>query len=145
MLPISKGYKWRNFKQIRHDSPKAWRAFVTKSSYEHRLALALDKSPNVISYGYEPMRVSYVHQGRMRSYMPDFVVCIAGMVYVLEVKPKCIIDMHDPVDRSKWTTTAKWCRDKFKASAMFLLVDEEALASIEQHGFLNCLQTNVND
>jgi len=47
----------------------------------------LDGNPRVETWSYEPLTIPYVHEGKTRRYIPDFLIVIDGTDMMVEVKP----------------------------------------------------------
>lgn len=55
-----------------------------------KYAVHLDNDPNVLSYSYETLKISYVSNvktGKLRNYKPDFIVERQGLITIVEIKP----------------------------------------------------------
>ena len=65
-----------------------------RSSWERDTMLHLDANNDVISYGYETIRIAYYDTGnKRRHYVPDFFVTYSdGRRALIEIKPKQFLD-----------------------------------------------------
>lgn len=72
----------------------------------------LDVEPSVASYAYEAVSIPYVsnvRSGRLRRYLPDFVVEFTdGRRALVEVKPSK--RLNRPVVKKKLEAAREWCR-----------------------------------
>lgn len=69
-------------------SRKMGRMVAWESLLERDAILLLEYSPAVIRYAEQPTRVNFLHDGKIRSYIPDFQAEIYNIGYIyVEVKP----------------------------------------------------------
>lgn len=74
---------------------------TTKSSYETRYCYILDSDPNVKSFAYETINISYYWNKLRRFYVPDFLVkYVDGTFCVVEIKPSKLL--KDPRNMAKF-------------------------------------------
>lgn len=82
---------------------------VVDSTWEAKAALELDRHPEVVAWakndrlGFE---VLYTYQGRVRKYIPDFLIrCASGKMLVLEIKGE-----DTQQDRTKKAFLDEWTK-----------------------------------
>ena len=98
-----------------------------RSSWEMRVFLLLDNSPNVISWASEPIAIPYISpvDGRSHRYFPDLLykyIDNSGKQHIelVEIKPKSqSINEHAKSDHdriacavnaAKWKQASLWCK-----------------------------------
>jgi hypothetical protein len=94
-----------------HESPKAG-SCKYRSGWELKYMMHLDTNVDVISYGYESIKIPYVSNTRtkkIRTYYPDFVVERSTGKTVVEIKPKKRLTQARVIKKLKAAET--WCRD----------------------------------
>jgi len=89
----------------------------------------LDADPAVKTWGYECLEIRYVsapRSGRVRVYLPDFLVELAdGRRLVVEIKPAKRVDR--PTNVKKFAAARAWCPAN---SAEFVVVTEVELKAL---------------
>ncbi len=107
---------WKHFKGGWLKTKKAGEVFCS-SSWETKRCKVLDKDADVISFTKNEARVPYEFEGRMHTYIPDFIVKRAsGKVFVEEVKGR-IFNEKEWV--AKQQAVKKYCKKhKMKFSVL---------------------------
>ena len=82
------GFEWSTGQ---HTSPKTGVTCNYRSSWEKEFMELLDSDPRVETWSYEPLSIPYVHEGKTRRYIPDFLVLLDGTDVLVEVKPPPLI------------------------------------------------------
>lgn len=76
-----------------HKSDKAGRTMHYRSGWEFAVMKHLDVNPDVMTYEYESVRVSYRYNDNKRWHVPDFIITFHdGRREMWEVKPETYID-----------------------------------------------------
>ena len=91
----------------------------------------LDADDDVVSYEYEPFFLPYignVRSGKLRKYLPDFLIHRKGGDQLVEVKPKK--KLAQLIVKKKLDAARSWCVDN---NAELLIVTEDYL---KEHGVL---------
>jgi hypothetical protein len=83
----------------------------------------LDNDPSVIKIEREPMYILYYNPifNDIRKYYPDFRVTTSYCTYLLEIKPKSLL--NDEVVQSKYKYSLKYC-NKNKIKYLFITENE---------------------
>lgn len=100
-----------------------------RSSWELKVAQALDEHQNVDTYEYEPYTISYTDENsRQRYSRPDFLAVLKNKSMVLvEVKPESLLDLNN--NRSKIAGYRIFCAANKIA---FLLVHKQQLDELKE-------------
>lgn len=73
-----------------------------KSGWEFAIMQFLDANPNVTTWKYEPIRISYIYNDNKRWYVPDFLVTFQDdRSEIWEIKPKEFIDSEKNILKSE--------------------------------------------
>ena len=67
----------------------------------------LDFAEDVSSFEEQPLTIPYTHEGKARRYTPDFHVRQADRDYLVECKPRALVDTDD--NRRKFAAAETWC------------------------------------
>lgn len=101
-----------------------------RSSWEKGFVEHLDSDPSVLEFRYEWVRIPYVSNsrtGKVRNYMPDFIVTYSdGRVVVYEIKPASRVDQ--PRNVKKFEAARKWCDEN---GSTFEVVTEVELRGLD--------------
>lgn len=96
-----------------HESPKLVGPCEYRSGWELALMGWFDSEPTVLRYSYESVKIPYLSSARsrkMRNYLPDFLVELAGGRRILvEVKPSKKVG-HAQV-KKKLAAAQVWCAE----------------------------------
>jgi hypothetical protein len=94
-----------------HVSSKALHPINYRSSWELYVCKHLDEDNQVLSYEYEPYKIAYIsntRSGRVRFYIPDFVVkYVDGSQKIIEVKRTSALNNNTVVKKAE--ATKRWC------------------------------------
>lgn len=94
-----------------YTSTKTGQTHKYRSSWEMRYMTHLDADATVKTWGYECLEIRYVsavRSGRLRSYLPDFLVeLVDGRKLVVEIKPASKVDK--PTNLKKFAAARAWC------------------------------------
>lgn len=63
-----------------------------RSSWEKEFMVLLDSDPRVETWSYEPITIPYTFEGKIRRYIPDFLVVLDGDDLLVEVKPSSLTE-----------------------------------------------------
>ena len=97
-----------------------------RSSYELAYLKQLESDPLVVSYEYEPVRISYFFEGQKHTTIPDFLVHYTdGHTELVEVKANWCL--NDESIRCKLEAVKRYAS---KSNLLFLLVTETCLSSL---------------
>lgn len=93
------------------------------SKWERIFYFRLDNDPSVIKIEREPMYILYYNPifNDIRKYYPDFRVTTSYCTYLLEIKPKSLL--NDEVVQSKYKYSLKYC-NKNKIKYLFITENE---------------------
>ncbi|NBW06527.1 MAG: hypothetical protein EBR82_00700 [Caulobacteraceae bacterium] len=83
------GFEWSTGQ---YTSSKTGATCNYRSSWEAELMELLDRDPRVEMWHYEPLTIPYIHEGKTRRYIPDFLVVLDGQDVLVEVKPPSLTD-----------------------------------------------------
>lgn len=104
-------------------SLKMRRMVQFESTLERDFIYLLDFVPQVVSFEEQPLVVEYEHEGKTRSYTPDFQVMFAnGRMVLLECKPQCFVGKE--ANQRKFQAAEAWCG---RRGWLFQVVTEEPL------------------
>jgi hypothetical protein len=99
-----------------------------RSSWELAYMQWLDTNKTVISYSYEKTVIPYVSNkrtGRLRKYLPDFLVYYNDRIELVEIKPK--VKLKQVKVKKKLEAAKVWClNNKIK----FVIVTETELKAL---------------
>lgn len=111
-----KGKRQTHYITGTHISPKCPRPVVYRSSWELYVCKHLDEDQQVLSYDYEPYKIAYTsnaRSGRVRFYIPDFVVNYAdGSQKIIEVKRNSALNNITVVKKAE--AARRWCESLTK-------------------------------
>lgn len=89
----------------------------------------LDRDPDVVVWAYECIEIPYVsapRSGRIRRYIPDFLVeRVDGSRAVVEIKPSCRVAR--PTNVKKFAAACEWCA---RHGVEFVIVTEVELRAL---------------
>ena len=78
--------KWSTGK---YRSRKSGVVYDYKSSWEAIYMDKLDSNPQISEWVYEPVFVCYLHEAKVKKYIPDFLVTLkSGRKILVEIKPE---------------------------------------------------------
>jgi len=83
------GFEWSTGQ---YTSSKTGATCNYRSSWEREFMELLDCDPRVDIWKYEPMFITYLHEGKSKRYIPDFMVVLDGQTLLVEVKPPSLTD-----------------------------------------------------
>ena len=83
------GFEWSTGQ---YTSSKTGDTCNYRSSWERELMERLDLDPRVDIWKYEPLFITYTHEGKSKRYIPDFMVVLDGQTLLVEVKPPSLTD-----------------------------------------------------
>ena len=84
------GFEWS---RGQYTSSKTGAACNYRSSWEREFMELLDSDPRVETWRYEPLSIPYIHEGKTRRYIPDFLIVLSGEDVMVEVKPQPLTDI----------------------------------------------------
>lgn len=85
-----------------------------RSLFELNAILFLEKTNNIISYTYEPYRLSYKNNsGNVRTYVVDFIVTYdTGKQIIVEIKPNCFTNVDRyAINKHKFDAARKYAEE----------------------------------
>ncbi|NEB09755.1 hypothetical protein G3I32_12920 [Streptomyces coelicoflavus] len=89
--------------------PKLDRAVSYESETERQVIQLLSFASQVTYYQEQPLAISYVYEGRQRTYYPDLLAATAdGSCILIEVKP--VYEMAMAINVAKYRAAADFCR-----------------------------------
>ncbi|MFD4257599.1 TnsA endonuclease N-terminal domain-containing protein [Streptomyces sp. NPDC058534] len=89
--------------------PKLDRAVSYESETELQVIQLLSFASQVTYYQEQPLAISYVYEGRQRTYYPDLLAATAdGGCILIEVKP--VYEMAMAINAAKYRAAAEFCR-----------------------------------
>lgn len=89
--------------------PKLDRAVSYESETERQVIQLLSFASQVTYYQEQPLAISYLHEGRQRTYYPDLLAATAdGSCILIEVKP--VYEMAMAINIAKYRAAADFCR-----------------------------------
>ncbi len=106
----------------RFPSLKLNRMVAFESLIERDLIYLLDFEQDVTWFAEQPLTISYPHEGKIRSYTPDFHIIRGGQNILVECKPQKYINTDN--NRRKFAAAQAWCAAK---GWMFQVVSDEQL------------------
>ena len=116
----------RRAKRGDYTSTKTGQTHRFRSMWECKYMQHLDADPSVKTWGYECLEIRYVsapRSGRVRVYLPDFLVeTTDGRRIVVEIKPAKRVDR--PTNVKKFAAARAWC---LASKAEFCVVTEVEL------------------
>ena len=111
-----KGKRQSHYITGTHNSPKCPRPIQYRSSWELYVCKHFDEDPQIVSYDYEPYKIAYTsnaRSGRVRFYIPDFVVNYAdGSQKIIEVKRNSALNNNTVVKKAE--AARRWCESLTK-------------------------------
>lgn len=111
-----KGKRQTHYITGTHISPKCARPIVYRSSWELYVCKHFDEDPQILSYDYEPYKIAYTsnaRSGRVRFYIPDFVVnYVDGSQKIIEVKRNSALNNITVVKKAE--AARRWCESLTK-------------------------------
>lgn len=95
----------------KHNSTKMKRVILWESTLERDFIKLLDFDPDVTYFRFQPLKIEYIYQGKIRKYYPDFLVGKNDMKeYIYEVKAEEKTD--DETNKIKFQVGMKYCHEK---------------------------------
>ncbi|MFD5853294.1 TnsA endonuclease N-terminal domain-containing protein [Cytobacillus pseudoceanisediminis] len=95
----------------KHNSTKMHRMIPWESTLERDFIKLLDFDPTVLSFKFQPEKISFVYKGKKRKYFPDFLVLKNDMKkYIYEVK--ALEKTEDPENKIKFQVGMKFCSER---------------------------------
>ncbi|MFD7668379.1 TnsA endonuclease N-terminal domain-containing protein [Streptomyces sp. NPDC059788] len=92
-------------------SPKLGREVQYESTTELRVLHLLDRAAQIAYFQEQPLSIGYTHEGRRRSYFPDFLAVTAdGRTVLIEVKPQC--DIALAINQAKYAAATALCESE---------------------------------
>jgi len=83
-----------------------------ESTIERDLIYVLEFEPDVKSFAEQPFAITYIHEGKERTYTPDFQADLAnGCSIILECKPQPLV--NKPENQLKFMAGKTWCAQNF--------------------------------
>lgn len=111
-----KGKRQTHYITGTHISPKCPRPIQYRSSWELYVCKHFDEDPQILSYDYEPYKIAYTsnaRSGRVRFYIPDFVVnYVDGSQKIIEVKRNSALNNNTVVKKAE--AARRWCESLTK-------------------------------
>lgn len=116
-----------------HSSPKCTNGPAKfRSGWEQSVCEYLDINPEVVEYQYEPFEIKYVSNrktGRIRIYIPDFIITYTnGSKKLVEVKREK--HLETPTVKKKAIVAKSWA---FRNSAEYEFWTEKKIREIRRH------------
>jgi hypothetical protein len=112
-------------------SLKQERMIAFESTIEHDLICLLEYARDVTSYEEQPVKIDYIHDGRKRSYTPDFRITMDNRTIIAECKPASLVDAES--NQRKFSVGREWCHQN---SCEFRVFTDEQIRA-------GCLLQNV--
>lgn len=125
--PPSTGFKGEHYAGIKNGGAINY----LRSSFESTYARLLDSDSDVVSWEHEPFRIPYMFEGSVHNYVPDFLVTRICGTFLVEVKPKMLVDTN--LNIAKQRAAHVWCEEN---RVTFLIITEDDLHKIGE----NCQQ-----
>lgn len=91
----------------RFPSLKLDRMVDFESLIERDFIYLLDFDPDVVSFTEQPLTIEYEHEGKVRSYTPDFHVIKNGQNWLVECKPQQML--RTGPNQRKFAAGQTWC------------------------------------
>lgn len=111
-------------KSIKYLSNKSGIIYL-KSKWELLVAEFLDNNPEVVSFVYEPLSISYKDkEGKNRKYYPDFLVSYNYRKELLEIKPSFLLS--EDINVRKLKAAKEYC---ISENLIFKVVTEKELTN----------------
>jgi len=136
-----KGRRQTHYITGTHISPKSMHPIQYRSSWELYVCKHFDEDPRVLSYDYEPYKIAYISNlksGRVRFYIPDFVVNYAdGTQKIIEVKRNSALNNNTVIKKAE--AARRWCESLTKKTGkkhMYELWTEIIIFPIRQRFML---------
>lgn len=107
---ITKKYQEGGFSWCKgqYSSPKTGETYNFRSSWEKQYMEILDADQQVTTWDYEFQVIKYDLDGKVRRYLPDFLVhCVDGSKKLVEVKPPTLRDTA--MNEAKRASALKYC------------------------------------
>jgi hypothetical protein len=121
--------KKSRYKKGEYTSTKTGLVSKYRSGWECKFMEYLDINPDIISWAYEAIKIPYVSNqktGKLRNYLPDFLVESASEGYkLIEIKPHKKVFQAKVV--KKTLAAGDWCR---KNNIKFSIITERELKSL---------------
>jgi hypothetical protein len=100
---------------------------IYRSSWERLFMVYCDKKENILEWSSEEVKIPYMHEGKNRTYYPDFWVLMLNkndnyVEKLVEIKPHHQRTMK--VNKAKWSAATKYCQDN---KMEFLVMTEKEL------------------
>lgn len=100
---------------------------IYRSSWERLFMVYCDKKPEIWNWSSEEVKISYILDGKNRTYYPDFWVDMIDkngnrVEKLVEIKPHYQRTMK--VNKAKWSAAEEYCRDN---DMEFLVMTEKEL------------------
>lgn len=119
--PPTTGFKGEHYAGVKNGG----KVVYLRSSYESLYARMLDAYESVVSWEHEPMRITYVFEGSVHNYVPDFLVASRiGPQHLVEVKPAILT--NTPQNMVKQEAAVAWCKQN---GVVYLVVTEKDLST----------------
>jgi cyclopropane fatty-acyl-phospholipid synthase-like methyltransferase len=100
---------------------------IYRSSWERLFMVYCDKKPEIWNWSSEEVKISYILDGKNRTYYPDFWVDMIDkngnrVEKLVEIKPHYQRTMK--VNKAKWSAAEEYCQDN---NMEFLVMTEKEL------------------
>jgi hypothetical protein len=98
------GFEWSTGQYI---STKTRVVCNYRSSWELEFMKILDADDRVSTWSYEPMSLQYLHEGKMKRYVPDFLLVFEGQDLMVEIKPESLTSTE--INSAKRAAAIEFC------------------------------------
>lgn len=93
-----------------YPSIKVERLIAFESTIERDFLYFLDFEPHIASYSEQPFAITYLDNGKKRTYTPDFEVSFTdGSHFLIECKPEELLDSAK--NQPKFSAGRAWCHE----------------------------------